>query len=150
MNAPTDEETIHAKLQSSLAAAVKSTGEYLDSLKMQLATYGGDVQHSTVDFFASALASASASLEELKASAAKLSSDVSATAKEELVAAQASLAKVGAAFEHLKTQASDYDAKFNAKVADVMHHQRQHVDDGLRYAKERVDALISLVLLAQE
>ncbi|KAF0685563.1 Aste57867_22571 [Aphanomyces stellatus] len=139
MSAP---QTTLTNLKTSVDTSIKQASDYLDNLKKQIADHDAQFNHNATDFFQASLANATHALEDLKASAQALPSHVEAANKQHLDDVQASLATLSQHFDQLKVQASDYDAKFNAKVADFFNQQRQHIDAALHEAKEHVDALV--------
>ncbi|KAF0692421.1 Aste57867_16497 [Aphanomyces stellatus] len=129
-------------LKASLADSYKSTGEYLDGIKTRLVDYGSEIKHDTSTFFESGLERTKASLQSLKESADKVSDQIDAANKQHYEELEDAMAKLRQNFDDLKTQASDYDAQFNAKVGEVFNQQQQNVEDGWRSAKEHLDALV--------
>ncbi|CAK4673802.1 hypothetical protein AeMF1_000221 [Aphanomyces euteiches] len=138
MSAP---QTAFDNFKTSVNASLKSTSDYLDNLKKNIATHDADFNQNASEFFKTTFDNTNHALHELKENTEKLPGQVDAANKQHLEDVKVSLAKLGDQVDQLKTQAGNYDAKFNSDVGHFFNEQKQHIDEHLHQAKEHLDSV---------
>ncbi|CAK4462797.1 unnamed protein product [Aphanomyces euteiches] len=123
-------QTAFDNFKTSVNASLKSTSDYFDNLKKNIATHDADFNQNASEFFKTTFDNANYALHELKENTEKLPGQVDAANKQHLEDVKVSLAKLGDQVDQLKTQAGNYDAKFNSDLPGQVEEANQdHLEE---------------------
>ncbi|KAG9415868.1 hypothetical protein AC1031_000252 [Aphanomyces cochlioides] len=150
-------QTAFDYFKTSVNDSIKSTSDYLTNLNKNIAAHDAEFNHKAGEFFHESLETTNHAFHEVErlewtlesrgghrvahGKAEKLPGQVEEANQEHLEEVKASLAKLEDELEHLKTQAAEYDHKFNSNVAHFFSQQKQHIHDHLQHAKEHLNAV---------
>ncbi|KAH9138121.1 hypothetical protein LEN26_005436 [Aphanomyces euteiches] len=125
-------QTAFDYFKTSVNESIKSTSDYLTNLNKNIAAHDAEFNHKASEFFHDIVGEDQPCIPR---------GQVEEANQEHMEEVKASLAKLEDQLEHLKTQAADYDHKFNSNVAHFFSQQKQHIHDHLQHAKEHLNAV---------